>query len=171
MDLVKFFTIIAIGSGTPLGPEHEAGVRPPTLAPADPIDKWERLFAEASRRFDIPAEWIRVVMPAESAGRTRSKDAASSRPLPRWGSCKLSPIPTKTCARHWGLEAIPTIHTTTSSRARRSSWRCTTASYPGLFAAHNAGQSAMTPGLHGTPLPAETRAYRARSAPMLPKAV
>jgi soluble lytic murein transglycosylase-like protein len=72
MDLVTLLTVYAISSGKPIAHEHEHHVRAVTLATADPIDRGEPLIAEASRRFGIPAAWIRAVMRPERRQRRQS---------------------------------------------------------------------------------------------------
>jgi soluble lytic murein transglycosylase-like protein len=91
MDLVTLLTVCAIGSGTPPAHGHQYRDRALTLAAADPINRWEPLIAEASRRFGIPAEWIRAVIRAESAGRTTLDGRPITSPAGAIGLTQIMP--------------------------------------------------------------------------------
>jgi soluble lytic murein transglycosylase-like protein len=106
MDLVTFFTISAISSGTPRDHEHEHRVRG-TLEAADPIERWEPLIAEASRRFGIPAEWIRAVMRAESADRTTLDERPITSPAGAMGLMQVMPDTYQNMRRARGLGSDP----------------------------------------------------------------
>ena len=55
------------------------------------IDRWQDFITEASRRFAVPEFWIRVVMAAESAGRTMLDGRPITSPagaMGLWVSCR-----------------------------------------------------------------------------------
>ena len=121
--------------------------------------------AEASQRFGIPAAWIRAVMHAESFGDVRA--------ISPKGAMGLMQIMPETWAEP--ASALPSrrrsirSRTTTSSPVRPICGSCTTATAsPGFLAAYNAGPARWEDHLAtGRPLPAETRAYVARLAPIV----
>ncbi|WP_019051879.1 lytic transglycosylase domain-containing protein [Sphingobium xenophagum] len=120
--------------------------------------------AEASQRFGIPEDWIYAVMRTESAGRVGAVSSA--------GAIGLMQLMPGTWARQrtrFALGADPfdprdnIIAGTSYLREMYDSYGAS-----GFLAAYNAG-----PGRYqdwrdrGRPLPAETRAYVAKIAPML----
>lgn len=120
--------------------------------------------ADAAQRFGIPESWIYAVMRTESAGKI---GAVSSK-----GAMGLMQLMPGTWARQrtrFGLGADP-FNPRDNIMAGASYLREMYDSYgaPGFLAAYNAG-----PGRYqqyrddGRPLPAETRAYVAKIAPML----
>lgn len=120
--------------------------------------------SEASRRFGIPEAWIYAVMRTESAGRIGAVSSAGA-----MGLMQLMPG-TWACQRaRFGLSADP-FNPHDNIMAGTSYLREMYDRYGayGMLAAYNAG-----PGRYEDwrdkrrPLPAETRAYIARIAPML----
>jgi soluble lytic murein transglycosylase-like protein len=120
--------------------------------------------AEASQRFGLPESWIYAVMRTESAGRIGAVSSA--------GAMGLMQLMPRTWARQrtrFGLGSDP-FDPRDNIMAGTSYLRQMYDSYgtTGMLAAYNAG-----PGRYedwrdrGRPLPAETRAYIARIAPML----
>ena len=124
----------------------------------------ERHVAEASQRFGIPEGWIYAVMRTESAGRIGAVSSAGA-----MGLMQLMPGTWARQRARFGLGADPfdprdnILAGTSYLREMYDSYGAT-----GMLAAYNAG-----PGRYeewrddGRPLPAETRAYVARIAPML----
>jgi len=120
--------------------------------------------SEASQRFGIPEGWIYAVMRTESAGRIGAVSAAGA-----MGLMQLMPGTWARQRARFGLGADPfdprdnIMAGTSYLREMYDSYGAT-----GMLAAYNAG-----PGRYeqwrddGRPLPAETRAYVARIAPML----
>lgn len=119
---------------------------------------------EASRRFGIPEGWIYAVMRTESAGRIAAVSSAGA-----MGLMQLMPGTWARQRARFGLGADPfdprdnILAGTSYLREMYDSYGAT-----GMLAAYNAG-----PGRYeqwrddGRPLPAETRAYVAKIAPML----
>jgi len=119
---------------------------------------------EASRRFGIPEGWIYAVMRTESAGRIGAVSSAGA-----MGLMQLMPGTWARQRTRFGLGADP-FDPRDNIMAGTSYLREMYDSYgtSGMLAAYNAG-----PGRYedwrdrGRPLPAETRAYVAKIAPML----
>ena len=120
--------------------------------------------SEASQRFGIPESWIYAVMRTESAGRIGAVSSAGA-----MGLMQLMPGTWARQRARFGLGADPfdprdnIMAGTSYLREMYDSYGAT-----GMLAAYNAG-----PGRYeqwrddGRPLPAETRAYVAKIAPML----
>lgn len=120
--------------------------------------------SEASLRFGIPEAWIYAVMRTESAGRVRAVSSAGA-----MGLMQLMPGTWARQRARFGLSSDP-FNPRDNIMAGTSYLREMYDRYGayGMLAAYNAG-----PGRYeawrdrGKPLPAETRAYIARIAPML----
>ncbi len=120
--------------------------------------------AEAAQRFGLPETWIYAVMRTESAGRVGAVSSAGA-----MGLMQLMPGTWARQRARFGLGADP-FDPRDNIMAGTSYLRELYDSYgaSGFLAAYNAG-----PGRYedwrdrGRPLPAETRAYVARIAPML----
>jgi soluble lytic murein transglycosylase-like protein len=121
-------------------------------------------IAEASQRFDIPEHWIYAVMRTESAGRIGAVSSAGA-----MGLMQLMPGTWSRQRAKFGLGADP-FDPRDNIMAGTSYLREMHDRYgaSGFLAAYNAG-----PGRYeawrdrGRPLPAETRAYVAKIAPLL----
>jgi soluble lytic murein transglycosylase-like protein len=131
------------------------------LAAADPIDRWEPLIAEASLRFGIPAEWIRAVMRAESAGRTTLDRRPITSSAGAMGLMQVMPNTYRNMRQALGLGGNPyDPHDNIIAGTAFLAAMYNRFGYPGLFAAYNAGPERYDAWLRqGTPLPAETLAY------------
>jgi membrane-bound lytic murein transglycosylase B len=120
--------------------------------------------AEASQRFGIPEHWIYAVMRTESAGRIGAVSSKGAQ-----GLMQLMPTTWARQRARFGLGTDP-FDPRDNIMAGTSYLREMYDSYgaSGFLAAYNAG-----PGRYeqwrdgGRPLPAETRAYVAKIAPML----
>ncbi|MBS0985922.1 lytic transglycosylase domain-containing protein [Acetobacter thailandicus] len=120
-------------------------------------------IAEAARRFDIPATWIRAVMGAESAG---DRGAVSSA-----GAMGLMQIMPGTWAElrvrhHLGRDPYDPRDNILAGAAYLRELHDRYGS-PGFLAAYNAGPDRYEASLAGRPLPLETRAYVAAVAPLI----
>ena len=125
------------------------------------IEQWQSVIAEAARRFDIPASWIRAVMLAESGG-----DPHAVSPKGAMGLMQIMPGTWGELRAQLGLGNDPSdprdniLAGAAFLRAMRDRF-----GYPGLFAAYNAGPARYDQHLKtGTPLPAETQRYIAALA-------
>jgi soluble lytic murein transglycosylase-like protein len=139
-------------------------------AAAQPVDRWGGYIAEASARFEVPQEWIRRVMAAESGGQTMLGGRPIVSPAGAMGLMQLMPGTWRDLREAYGLGADPhdphdnIIAGTAYLRAMYDRF-----GYPGLFAAYNAGPARY--GAHlatGRRLPAETVAYAANVAADVP---
>jgi len=146
---------------------HPARAEPAQVrssAVASPHAPFAAFVAEAAQRFGIPAAWIRAVMRVESFGDVR---AVSSR-----GAMGLMQIMPETWAglrQRYGLGADP-YDARDNILAGAAYLRELHDRYgiPGFLAAYNAGPARWEDHLAtGRPLPAETRAYLVRLAPIV----
>lgn len=119
---------------------------------------------EASQRFGIPEHWIYAVMRVESAGRIGAVSSAGA-----MGLMQLMPGTWARQRARFGLGSDP-FDPRDNIMAGTSYLREMYDSYgaDGFLAAYNAGPGRFEDWRdNGRPLPAETRAYVARIAPML----
>lgn len=138
-----------------------AGMLTVPLAHAHDVDRWRPCIETASTRFGVPMRWIERVMRAESGGRT----TLGGRPIrSRAGAIGLMQLMPETWAEmraRLGLGIDPDnpcdniLAGTLYLRLMYDRF-----SYPGLFAAYNAGPRRYAAYLAGrTALPRETIAY------------
>jgi soluble lytic murein transglycosylase-like protein len=120
--------------------------------------------AEASRRFGIPAAWIRAVMRAESRG-----DAHAISPKGAMGLMQIMPETWTVLRRRYGLSANPyDAHDNIMAGAAYLRELHDRYGIPGFLAAYNAGPGRWEDFvITRRPLPAETRAYLAKLAPIV----
>lgn len=157
LGFAAFLTAALFGCAPAFGQAAAEQAQPRTVAV-------ERHVAEASQRFGIPEGWIYAVMRTESAGRIGAVSSAGA-----MGLMQLMPGTWARQRARYGLGADPfdprdnIMAGTSYLREMYDSYGAT-----GMLAAYNAG-----PGRYeqwrddGRPLPAETRAYVAKIAPML----
>ena len=153
---------VAITSmGVPGAALHAQGVPVPV---ADDADPYAASIAEAVRRFDIPAGWIRAVMGAESAGDTGAISAKGAR-----GLMQIMPATWNDLRARYGLRSDPfDVHDNILAGAAFLREMHDRYGSPGFLAAYNAG-----PGRYEDyrdrqrPLPPETRAYVAGLLPLI----
>ncbi|MGZ5937808.1 MAG: lytic transglycosylase domain-containing protein [Rhizomicrobium sp.] len=128
------------------------------------INRWNRLIAEASRRFSVPQPWIRAVLVTESGGRTM---AGENQPLVSsagaMGLMQLMPDTYRDMRAQYGLGADPQDpHDNIFAGAAFLRRLFLTYGYPAMFAAYNDGPGNLADRLlHGELLPEETRRYAA----------
>lgn len=128
------------------------------------LERWRPLIAEASERFSVPAAWIARVMIAESAGMTHRGGTPIRSRKGTIGLMQLMPGTWREMRTKLGLGNDPDdprdniLAGTFYLRILHDRF-----GYPGLFAAYNAGPARYERYLAGTPLPAETRVYLART--------
>jgi soluble lytic murein transglycosylase-like protein len=142
---------------------------------AEPPDRWAAEVAEASSRFDVPAEWIRRVIGVESGGRLRLHGRPVVSRAGAMGLMQLMPATWRDMRLMFGLGPDPfdprdnILAGTAYLRLMYDRF-----GYPGLFGAYNAGPGRYGAFLAGHPLPGETRAYVAsleRDTPPPPNAL
>lgn len=145
-------------------PPADAGTMP-TRAPSvfetsDPFASW---IAQASRRFDIPAAWLRAVIRVESRGDARAVSAKGA-----MGLMQLMPATWEKLRLRYGLGADP-FDPRDNILAGAAYLRELHDRYsaPGFLAAYNAGPARYEASLAtGRALPGETRAYVGALAPL-----
>ncbi|MFG1352639.1 lytic transglycosylase domain-containing protein [Xanthobacter autotrophicus] len=125
-------------------------------------DPFDAPIAEAAQRFGIPAAWIRAVMRAESA-----VDATAVSPRGTMGLMQIRPDTWADLRLRHRLGEDP-FDTRDNILAGAAYLRELFDRYgvPGLLAAYHAGPARYEAYLAGRPLPAETRSYVARLAPV-----
>lgn len=130
-------------------------------ASADPVDRWARQIGEASERFDIPEEWIRRVMRAESGGRTRIDGRPVVSSAGAMGLMQLMPATWRAMRERFALGPDPhDPHDNILAGTAYLRLMYDRFGYPGLFAAYNAGPARYADYLSDRrPLPPETLAY------------
>lgn len=125
------------------------------------IDRWSPYIEEASARFGIPQDWIRLVMRAESGGRTMVGGRPITSSAGAMGLMQLMPGTWAEMRATHGLGPDP-HHPRDNILAGAAYLRALydRFGYPGLFAAYNAGPARYAEHLaSGRRLPAETIAY------------
>jgi soluble lytic murein transglycosylase-like protein len=133
-----------------------------TMSAAQLLNRWDGTIREASKRFHIPAAWIRAVMARESGGRTM---LGESRPIvSRAGAVGLMQVLPQTydeMAAEHQLGSNPfEPRDNIMAGAAYLKWLHHKYGYPAMFAAYNAGPGRLEDHLQkGVTLPAETRAY------------
>lgn len=122
------------------------------------------VVAEASQRFGIPATWIRAVMRAESFG-----DVRAISPKGATGLMQIMPETWAALRQRYRLGADPyDPHDNIIAGAAYLRELHDRYGIPGFLAAYNAGPGRWEDHLAtGRPLPAETRAYLTRLAPIV----
>jgi len=148
------FCIRAMAQTSPVEPS--AGILPP----AETIDS---LVEEASRRFSIPALWIRSVMQVESGG-----DAHALSPKGAMGLMQIMPETYEALRQAFGLGADPyQPRDNIMAGAAYLHEMLDLYGTSGFLAAYNAGPARYDEQLEtGEPLPEETQIYLSRLAPM-----
>ncbi len=141
-----------------------------TMSSSALMTRWEPLIAEASRKFKVPAQWIRAVIRQESGGRTM---LAENLPIisstGAMGIMQLMPRTYAEMAAQYRLGGDPhNARDNIFAGAAYLKWLHSRYGYPAMFAAYNDGPGNIEDHLHrGRPLPAETRGYIAHIAKSL----
>ena len=157
LGLAAFAALALLGAAPVFGQDAAEQTAPRTIDIASHV-------AEASQRFGIPEHWIYAVMRTESAGRIGAVSSKGAQ-----GLMQLMPTTWARQRARFGLGPDP-FDPRDNIMAGTSYLREMYDSYgaSGFLAAYNAG-----PGRYeqwrdgGRPLPAETRAYVTKIAPML----
>ncbi|MET4491166.1 lytic transglycosylase domain-containing protein [Bradyrhizobium sp. LA7.1] len=155
--MVLSFAIVLVNAAQ----ASSASTRHP--ASARPAGSLANLIEEASRRFAVPARWIRAVMNVESAGDVRARSPK--------GAMGLMQIMPETWVdlrvRHrFGTNPYDPRDNILAGAAYLHELHDRYGS-PGFLAAYNAGPGRYEQYLAGRPLPAETRDYVATLAPLI----
>jgi cell division septation protein DedD len=138
--------------------------------PGPPEDPWSPYFADASKRFDIPASWIRAVMRQESGGRLyRTNGELIISSAGAVGLMQVMPGTYDELRTRYDLGGDP-FHPRDNIMAGVAYMREMYDIYgsPGFLAAYNAGPTRLDDYLTNVrSLPDETRRYVAIIAPNL----
>jgi soluble lytic murein transglycosylase-like protein len=145
------------------GATYAQQVAAPHVVDNDSAKAISAFIVEASRRFAIPALWIRAVMSVESAGNLRAVS-----PKGAMGLMQIMPEAWSDLRRRYHLGTDPyDAHDNIIAGAAYLRELHDRYGAPGFFAAYNAGPARWENHLAtGKPLPLQTRAYLARLAPI-----
>ena len=141
----------------------QAATAPPAMAESA-NGPFAAFVTEASQRFGIPATWISAVMQAESFG-----DARAMSPMGAMGLMQIMPETWAVLRQRYHLGADPyDAHDNIVAGVAYLRELHDRYGIPGFLAAYNAGPARWEDYVAtGQPLPAETRAYLARLAPIV----
>ena len=133
----------------------------PSQSISSPVDKWMPFITKASKRFGVPAVWIRAVMRIESDGRTTQNGIPITSPAGAMGLMQVMPDTYADMQTRYGLGDDPyDPQDNIAAGAAFLHEMYLRYGYPDLFAAYNAGPARFDRYLYdGTSLPAETMAY------------
>lgn len=165
-DLTRLFvpeTVVVTPGSSVFGREQ-------AMSSAALMARWEPLIAQASKRFHVPAQWIRAVMRQESGGRTvLSDNSPIVSAAGAMGIMQVMPGTYSEMAAQYRLGSDPfDPHDNVFAGTAYLSWLHRKYGYPAMFAAYNDGPGNIEDHLHhGRPLPAETRGYVASIAHFL----
>ncbi|MHB0671040.1 lytic transglycosylase domain-containing protein [Roseomonas mucosa] len=147
---------------------------PPANVAARPVAAgtvagWAAYIDEASRRFGVPADWVRAVMLQESGGRTHLGGVPITSPAGAMGLMQVMPTTFAEMRTRYGLGADP-YDPRTNILAGTAYLREMYDRYGSrhFLAAYNAGPGRVDAWLRGrSTLPAETRDYTTALLPRL----
>lgn len=134
------------------------------------MNRWQPMIAEASRKFGVPASWIRAVMQMESGGRTMlTPQKPITSPVGAVGLMQLMPGTYKEMREEHKLGANPfNPHDNIMAGAAYLRWLHRKYGYPAMFVAYNDGPGNLESKLAGhRGLPAETQNYVAKITALL----
>lgn len=157
--VVVWFLALTVGdaaaSAATRSAEHMAGFRT--------HDRFADFIDEASRRFGVPAYWIRAVLDCESAGDARAKS-----PKGAMGLMQIMPETWAELRLRYGLGNDPyDPHDNILAGSGYLRELHDRYGSPGFLAAYNAGPARYEEHLAGRPLPIETLAYLDKLAPRI----
>ncbi len=156
-----FASSMLLASGAARAEPASSAARPAAMRSTD---LFADFVAEASRRFDVPAHWIRAVMHAESA-----TDVRALSPKGAMGLMQIMPATYAALRARYALGANP-YDPRDNILAGAAYLRELLDRYgaPGFLAAYNAGPRRYEEHLRtGRPLPIETQQYVAMLAPII----
>lgn len=166
MDLLALMMLYAASPAAVAAASHAFHHQPDPKtitqpAPAQRGDPWKPYIVEAARRFNLPQDWIRSVMQAESSGRTMVRGRPITSPAGAMGLMQLMPDTyAKLRAEH---RLGPDPHNPRDNILAGAAYlreMYDRFGWPGMFAAYNAGPKRFEAHLReAQPLPAETRRY------------
>jgi membrane-bound lytic murein transglycosylase B len=134
------------------------------------MSRWQPLVAEASKKFNMPAAWIRAVMQMESGGRTMLNEKQHiTSPVGAVGLMQLMPGTYDEMRQQYKLGANRfDPRDNIMAGAAYLSWLHRRYGFPAMFVAYNDGPGNLEAKRdHGRALPAETRNYVAKICAVL----
>lgn len=132
------------------------------LTHAELMARWEPLIMAASKKMDVPADWIRDVMRAESGGRTMlAENTPIVSDMGAQGLMQLLPGTYAEMRAQYGLGSdVYNPHDNIFAGAAYLKWLKGKYGFPAMFAAYNDGPGLFEDHLfRGRPLPDETKLY------------
>jgi membrane-bound lytic murein transglycosylase B len=127
------------------------------MAVAQRINRWQPYITEASVRYALPATWIRAIINIESSGRTMKDGRPITSGAGAVGVMQLMRGTYEAISQRDGLGSDPqNVHDNILAGAAYLRDLYNKFGYPRLFAAYNAGPSAV---VHAKKLPVETQNY------------
>lgn len=168
MDLLALMMLYAATPAAAAGASQAIHYQPEAKtitqpAPPQRRDPWKPYIVEAARRFNLPQDWIRSVLQAESSGRTMLRGRPITSPAGAMGLMQLMP---ETYAKLRAEHRLgPDPHNPRDNILAGAAYlreMYDRFGWPGLFAAYNAGPKRFEAVLRDEqPLPPETRRYLA----------
>ena len=134
------------------------------------MDRWNPLVADASKRFNVPAAWIRAVIQMESHGRTMLAEGKPiTSPTGAVGLMQLEPDTYDDMRRQQKLGSDPfNPRDNIMAGAAYLHWLHQRYGFPAMFIAYNDGPGNLEAHKsHGRSLPQETRNYISKICNML----
>ncbi|HEX3653461.1 MAG TPA: lytic transglycosylase domain-containing protein [Rhizomicrobium sp.] len=134
------------------------------------MNRWQPLVSQASKKFGVPAAWIRVVMQMESGGRTMLNEKQHiTSPVGAVGLMQLMPGTYDEMRQQYKLGANRfDPRDNIMAGAAYLSWLHRRYGFPAMFVAYNDGPGNLEAKRdHGRALPAETRNYVAKICAVL----
>lgn len=128
------------------------------------LGRWDPLIAEASRRFGVPADWIRAVMRVESGGRTvLADDKPITSSAGAVGVMQMMPGTYDEMRAQYGLGSDPyNPRDNLFAGTAYLRWLHQKYGFPAMFAAYNGGPGTLEAYQSGArELPKETQNYLA----------
>ncbi|WP_035716579.1 lytic transglycosylase domain-containing protein [Azorhizobium doebereinerae] len=159
---------LLLASGLLIGGASPGSATAQTAMPtvAYSVTSYAAHIDEAAQRFELPANWIRAVLQAESGG-----DPHAVSPAGAMGLMQIMPATWDALRVHHGLGTDPfdPRDNIFAGAAYLRQLHDRYGSIRAMLAAYNAGPSRYEASLSGKPLPPETRTYIAAIAPIIDK--
>jgi hypothetical protein len=159
-------SVLFLASGLLIGGASPGSAAAQTTLPtvAYSVTSYAAFIDEAAQRFELPANWIRAVLRAESGA-----DPHAVSPAGAMGLMQIMPATWDELRVHYGLGADPfdPRDNILAGAAYLRQLHDRYGSIRAMLAAYNAGPARYEASLAGKPLPPETRAYIAALAPII----
>ncbi|MCB4767687.1 lytic transglycosylase domain-containing protein [Ancylobacter sp. Lp-2] len=161
-------SVLFLASGLLIGGASPGSAAAQTTLPtvAYSVTSYAAFIDEAAQRFELPANWIRAVLRAESGADPRAVSPAGA-----MGLMQIMPATWDELRVHYGLGADPfdPRNNILAGAAYLRQLHDRYGSIRAMLAAYNAGPARYEASLAGKPLPPETHTYIAALATILDK--